>query len=213
MREATVFGKGCPQDRGISVDPAGDPGATLEDCLFLAFGVDPATLMKRLGAARVAINPLYSGQDDEAALGREVVTDVAFAAYARRIAYLHVTHAPTWRYHFSRVADNLRPQLDSGVRDGGEIAEVFDLGDGCPGAPLTEAHRAASLRITDYWVAFARDGIPAAHDAPAWPRDGRQRAQTLEFGADGVVPRADFRKRRLDTFIGTLNVIGLFSGR
>lgn len=52
-----------------------------------------------------------------------------------------------------------------------------------------------------------------ALDATAWPRDGRQRARTLEFGADGVVPRADFRKRRLDTSIGTLNVIGLFSGR
>ena len=140
---------------------------------------------------------------------------MAFAAYARRIAYLHVTHAPTSRYHFSRVADNLRPQLDSGVPHGDEIAAVFDLGDGCgcPGAPLTEADRAASLRMADYCVAFARDGIPAPLDAPAWPRDGLQRAQTLEFGADGVVPRADFRKRRLDTFIGALNVIGLFSGR
>jgi len=74
-----------------------------------------------------------------------------------------VTHAPTSRYHFSRVADNLRPQLDSGVPHGGEIAAVFDLGHGCgcPGAPLTEADRAASLRIADYCVAFARDGIPA----------------------------------------------------
>ena len=186
-----------------------------EASVAVAFGVDPAALMKRLGAARVAIKPLYPGQNDEAALGREVVTDVVFSAYARRIAYLHSTRAPTWRYFFSRVADNLRPQLASGVPHGGEIAAVFDLGDGCGclGAPLTEADRAASRRIADYWVAFARDGIPAAHDAPAWPRDGRQRAQTLEFGADGVVPRADFRKRRLDTFIGTLNVIGLFSGR
>ena len=185
-----------------------------EASVAVAFGVDPAALMKRLGAARVAIKPLYPGLDNQAALGREVVTDVVFAAYARRIAYLHSTRAPTWRYHFSRVADNLRAQLASGVPHGGEIAAVFDLGDGCGclGAPLTEADRAASRRVADYWVAFARDSMPAA-DAPVWPRDGRQRAETLVFGPDGIVPRTDFRKRRLDTFIGALNVIGLISGR
>jgi len=138
-----------------------------------------------------------------------------FSAYARRIAYLHSTRAPTWRYYFSRVADNLRPQLPSGVPHGGEIASVFDLGEGCGclGAPLTEADRIASRRVADCWLAFARDGEPATPDAPAWPRDGKRRAETLEFGADGIVPRTDFRRRRLDTFIGALNVIGLFSGR
>ena len=186
-----------------------------EASVAVAFGIDPAALIRRLGAARVAIKPLYPGQNDEAALGREVVTDVVFSAYARRIAYLHSTRAPTWRYFFSRVADNLRPQLESGVPHGGEIAAVFDLGDGCGclGAPLTEADRAASRRVADYWVAFARDGMPAAADAPTWPRDGRRHAETLEFGAEAVVPRTDFRRRRLDTFIGALNVIGLFSGR
>ena len=186
-----------------------------EASVAVAFGVDTAALMKRLGAARVAIKPLYPGQNDEAALGREVVTDVVFSAYARRIAYLHSTRAPTWRYFFGRVADNLRPQLASGVPHGGEIAAVFDVGDGCGclGALLTEADRVASGRVADYWVSFARDGVPTADDAPVWPRDGRQRAETLEFGADAVVPRTDFRRRRLDTFIGTLKLIGLFSGR
>ena len=186
-----------------------------EASVAVAFGIDPAALIRRLGAARVAIKPLYPGQNDEAALGREVVTDVVFSAYARRIAYLHSTRAPTWRYFFGRVADNLRPQLASGVPHGGEIAAVFDVGDGCGclGALLTEADHVASRRVADYWVSFARDGVPTADDAPVWPRDGRQRAETLEFGADAVVPRTDFRRRRLDTFIGTLKLIGLFSGR
>ena len=35
VREAMVFGKACRQDCGISVDQAGDPGPTSEDCLFL----------------------------------------------------------------------------------------------------------------------------------------------------------------------------------
>ena len=186
-----------------------------EASVAVAFGIDPAALVKRLGVARIAIKPLYPGQEDEAALGREVATDVVFATYARRVAYLHSTRAPTWRYFFSRVADNLRPQLASGVPHGGEIAAVFDLDDGCRclGAPLTEADRVAARRVADYWVAFARSGVPAAADAAAWPRDGKRRAETLEFGAEGIVPRTDFRRRRLDTFIGALNVIGMFSDR
>ena len=186
-----------------------------EASVAVALRVDPGALIRKLGAARVAIQPLYPGQRDETALGREVVTDVVFAAYARRIAYLHAPRAPTWRYHYSRVADGQRADLPSGVPHGGEIAAVFDLGDGCAclGAPLTEGDRTASRRIADYWVAFARAGVPAAADAPAWPPDGRRRAETLEFGADGIVPHTDFQRRRLDTFIGALNVIGLFSGR
>ena len=186
-----------------------------EASVAVAFRVDPAALIRRLGAARVAIKPLYPGQDDEAALGREVITDVVFAAYARRIAYLHAPRAPTWRYHYSRVAERQRADLPGGVPHGGEIAAVFDLdeGCGCLAAPLTEGDRAASRRVADYWLAFARDGVPAAADAPVWPPDGRRRAETLEFGADGIVPRADFHRRRLDTFIGALNVIGRFSGR
>ncbi|MEO9067893.1 MAG: carboxylesterase family protein, partial [Caldimonas sp.] len=186
-----------------------------EASVAVAFGIDPAALVRRLGAARVAIKTLYPDQNDEGALGREVVTDLVFAAYARRIAYLHSTRAPTWRYFFSRVADNLRPQLASGVPHGGEIPAIFDLdaGCGCLGAPLTSADREASRRVADYWVAFARDGVPAAAGAPAWPRDGRQRAETMEFGADRIVARTDLHKRRLNTFIGTLNVLGFMSGR
>jgi len=35
VREAKAFGKACPQDSSVSVDQAGDPGPTSEDCLFL----------------------------------------------------------------------------------------------------------------------------------------------------------------------------------
>ena len=34
VRRADAFGKACPQDRRISIDQAGDPGPTDEDCLF-----------------------------------------------------------------------------------------------------------------------------------------------------------------------------------
>ena len=179
------------------------------------FGVQPAKLVERMGAARIVVRRVYPDLGDDAALGREVANDVLFSAYARRIAFLHSARAPTWRYYFGRVAEGARAKLSSGVPHGGEIAAVFDLDDacGCLGAPLTEADRAASHRVADYWTGFARNAIPVADGAPAWPTDGRKRAETLEFGTDAIVPRTDFRKRQLDAAIGALNLIGLLPRR
>ena len=179
------------------------------------FGVDPSRLVERLGAARIVVRSLYPELSDPAAIGREVANDLLFAAYSRRIAFLHSARAPTWRYRFARVAEGQRARLASGVPHGGEIAAVFDLDDGCGclGAPLTAADREASRRVADYWVAFARGGVPAADGAPVWPTDGRKRAETLEFRADGITLSTDLHKRRLNALIGALNLLGRFSGR
>ncbi len=179
-----------------------------EASVAVAFGIEPAALVTKLGAARIAIKPLYPDVKDDAQLGREVVRDVLFSAFARRIAYLHSTRAPTWRYYFSRVPTNQRATMP-GVSHGGEIATVFDIDDacGCLGAPLSADDRAYAKRVGDLWVAFTRGAIPESPDVPAWPRDGRAAARTMEFG-DEIVVREDFMKWRLDTFIGTLNLIG-----
>ena len=133
-----------------------------------------------------------------------------FGAFARRIAYLHSAQAPTWRYHFSQVPASLRDRLP-GVPHGGEITTVFGTGDtcACMDAPWTEAERALSRRVGDYWFEFARSGVPAAAGAPTWPQDQRAVSKTLEFG-DTLEVRTDFMKRRLNTFIGTLNTMERF---
>ncbi len=179
-----------------------------EASVAVAFGIDPAALIAKLGAARILVKPLYPGVTDASQLGREVVRDVVFTSFARRIAYLHSTRAPTWRYYFSRVPTNLRATMP-GVPHGGEIATVFGIDDacGCLGAPLSADDRAYAKRVGDLWAAFARSAIPESPDVPAWPRDGRVAARTMEFG-DEIVVRENFMKRRLDAFIGTLNLIG-----
>ncbi len=53
---------------------------------------------------------------------------------------------------------------------------------------------------------------PAAAGALRWPPDGRARAESLEFGAEPVV-RTDVHTRRLNNFIGALNVLEAFSRR
>lgn len=167
-----------------------------------------------MGAARIVVRSLYPELSDDAAVGRKVANDVLFAAYARRIAFLHAARAATWRYRFSRVPDGLKTRFATGVPHGGEIAAAFDLDDGCRclGAPLTDADRAASHRVADTWAAFARTSRPEAPGAPAWPQDGRARAETMEFGEEAVL-RTDLHKRRLNTLIGALDVLGALPRR
>ena len=185
-----------------------------EASVAVAFGVDPAELIRRLGAARVAVKPLYPDQQDDARLGREVMRDAVFTAYARRIAYLHSTRSPTWRYYFSRVPEALRDPSHTGVPHGGEIADVFgaDEACGCLAAPRTEADRRAAQRVGGYWLAFARDGAPDPRSDIEWPRDGRDEPQTMVFGETFGVEQ-DFMRRRLNAFIGALNVLGWFTER
>jgi para-nitrobenzyl esterase len=184
-----------------------------EASVAVAFGIEPAALVKKLGAARIAIKPLYPDVTDDSQLGREVVRDVVFTAFVRRIAYLHSTRAPTWRYYFSRVPTNLRATMP-GVPHGGEIAAVFGADDACAclAAKASDDDRAFSRRIGALWTAFARGAIPESPDAPPWPRDGRNAARTMEFG-DELVVRDDFMKRRLDAFIGALKLLGALQKR
>jgi para-nitrobenzyl esterase len=185
-----------------------------EASVAVAFGVDPTALIRRLGAARVAVKPLYPGVADDAQLGREVVRDVVFGAYARRLAYLHSARSATWRYYYGRVPDGADAWRAAGVPHGGEIADVFGVDDacGCLPAPRTDADWAASRAVGDRWFAFARDGDPNSGADPAWPRDSRLRWNTFEFGAVPAV-RVDFMKRRLNAFIGALNVLGFLAER
>ena len=77
----------------------------------------------------------------------------------------------------------------------------------CPPARFTDADRALSRTVGDYWYAFARNGVPPANGAPAWPRDSARRAQVMEFGA-APMPRANFMRARLDVLIGALKGAG-----
>ncbi|MEO5881062.1 MAG: carboxylesterase family protein, partial [Caldimonas sp.] len=84
-------------------------GSTSDDSsVAVAFGIDPAALVKKLGAARIAVRTLYPRDTDDAELGRQVVRDVVFTTFAKRIAWLHAERAPTWRYFFDYVAEGRR---------------------------------------------------------------------------------------------------------
>lgn len=184
-----------------------------EATVAAAFGLDTADVVKRLGAGRILLKPLYPGVTDDAELGRQAVRDLVFTAFSKRIAYLHAQRAPTWRYYFSHVQTGLKPQ-PPGVGHGSEIAFVMGTGDSCRclGVPFSDADRAVSRTVGDYWFAFARNGTPTAGGAPAWPQDATRRPQVMEF-AEAPAVRTNFMQARLNVMIGALKGIGGYLGR
>jgi para-nitrobenzyl esterase len=179
-----------------------------ETSVAVLMGLDPAAVMKKLGAARILVRPMYPGVTDDAELGRQVVRDVGFTAFARRIAVLHSQTTPTWRYYFSHVHQQARA-LKPGAAHGDEVTAVFGTGDicACLPTPLTDADREVGRRLAERWVAFAKIGNPAVASTPDWPRDSRWRPVVLEFGEQQTV-QPDFMKNRLNSFIGVLNLVG-----
>ena len=178
-----------------------------ETSVALAFGIQPAQLIKRLGVAGVLIRPLYRDVNDDTELGRQVVRDAIFTAFARRMAVLHAAKAPVWRYYFSRMPDGLRGK-QPGVPHGGEVPSVFGTADlcACTGATSTNDDRAAARAVAARWVSFARDGRPDVPGLPAWPADAKFKSVLLEFSEKQVV-RTDFIRHRPNTFIAAGNVL------
>ncbi len=182
-----------------------------ESSVAVVMGLDPAALVKKLGAARILVRPMYPGVTDEGELGRQVVRDVGFTAFSRRIAVLHSKTTPTWRYYFSFVPQQARA-LKAGAAHGDEVTAVFGTGDlcACLPTPLTDTDREVGRQMAARWVAFAKVGDPgvaATASTPRWPPDSRYRPVVLEFGEQQTL-QTDFMKNRLNTFIGVLNLVG-----
>jgi len=165
--------------------------------------------VKKLGAARILVKPLYPGIADDAELGRQVVRDVAFTAFARRIAALHAPRAPTFRYYFDRLPAQQQGR-EPGVAHGGEVPAVFSTGDlcACLAVGLSDADRRAWQGLAERWVAFAQRGKPELAAGPAWPVDSLWRPVVLEFGAESQQLRPGFMARRLNTLVLGLKVVG-----
>jgi para-nitrobenzyl esterase len=177
-----------------------------EATVATAFGLDPADLVARLGAARLLTRPLYPDVTDDARLGREVVRDVAFTAFAKRIAWLHTARAPTWRYWFEHVPAGATDR-PFGVPHGGEVPFVFGNATscGCLGVPMQAVDRAVERRMLARWTTFAKTGVPDGGSVP-WRRDDRGRGFVLAIGAEDR-PEPAFQLSRLNTLIGGLRLV------
>ncbi len=179
-----------------------------EATVVASFGVDPAEVIKQMGAFKIALKPLYPGVNDNETLGRELIRDLIFTAFAKRISDLHSARAPSWRYYFDYIPQNLRGK-EPGVPHGGEIPFVFDTGTL---APETKTYFAAAdeemaKRVGAYWFEFARSSGPNPNGQPAWAQNDAKNDNTMVFG-DTIALQQDFLRARLNVFGDLLNVLG-----
>lgn len=116
-----------------------------------------------------------------------LLTDASFVCPTLRDGRALARHVPTFGYRFSdRDAPNFTglpeaPGLPFGAAHGFELPSLFTM------APLTDPQQELSDRMTGYWTAFARTGVPAAAGAPDWPRSGASGpVLSLAPGAGGI---------------------------
>ncbi len=178
-----------------------------------SFGIDPADVIKQMGILKVALKPLYPGVNNNEQLGSELVRDLVFTSFVKRMSDLHSARAPSWRYYFSYVPVNLRAQ-EPGVPHGGEIVFVFDTADVTPEykSVFTDADRAMAKRVGDYWFAFASTSSPNASGQPEWAQNDARNDNTMEFG-NPIALQKNFMRARLTVFIDLLKVLGRILNR
>ncbi len=179
-----------------------------------AFGIEPAAVLKRLGAAGFLVRALYPGVKDETELARQAVRDVVFTMPVRWLADRHARRAPTWRYYFDYVTVANRSKFPNGVQHGAEIPYVL----GTLGLVATtkdianQQDHTVARQMSTYWLAFARTGKPAADGNPAWPSHRGRQDRTLVVG-DTIKTQANFMRPRLNIFLGVSRIADRVLGR
>lgn len=182
-------------------------GGTDDDIsVAAAFGVDPAAVLKRLGAAGLLLRVLYPGVKDENELARQATRDLVFTMPVRWIADRHSAQAPTWRYYFQYVTRNERAKQPNGAQHGGEVPYVLDTLDATKW-DVSDQDREFARSVGAYWLAFAKTGSPAPPGLPPWPNHTRRLDRTMIF-ADKIDAQSDFMRARLGVFLGVSRVVG-----
>jgi para-nitrobenzyl esterase len=173
-----------------------------DSSVVIAFGVDPAQIIKGLRGAGILAKALYPGVKDDDQLGRFVARDLIFTSPVRALADSHSKLAPTYRYYFDYTAVKARPRFPRGVGHGGEIVYFLDTGDLSPDmqSHFSQPDRDYARRVSDYLLEFARSGRPASAGSPAWPNHDVRNDKTMEF-AHRIAVQPNFMKTRLNVFI------------
>ena len=170
------------------------------------FGLDPASLVQKLGVAKVGVGLLYPEATDDADLARQAVRDTIFGAFGKRIADLHSRRADTWRYYFSYLPEK-QQVMEPGVPHGGEIAFVLGTLDLTPAYQgiHTPDDALVAERVGNYWLAFARTGRPEPTGEPLWLPSTVRNSRTMELSHQPEL-HDRFHDRRLNILIGAIRI-------
>jgi para-nitrobenzyl esterase len=120
-----------------------------------------------------------------------IFTDVAFICPAHRAARDHAARGnPVRAYYFTQSLPQY-PEL--GAFHAIEIGFLYSDQSG-----QSPALQALAVRMKQWWSSFARDGVPIADGAPAWPLHPATGTLGLDLNASAVAARSDYRKQYCD---------------
>ncbi|WP_328960471.1 carboxylesterase/lipase family protein [Streptomyces virginiae] len=161
-----------------------------------------ARLVDAFGPAAPAVEAQYPAahHPTPALAWATVLTDRSLACTTLAAGRAISTHAPALPLYGYEFSDPEAPVLTGlpanqgfpyGAAHGFEMPFLFSSFP--TERPLTDAQRALSDRMVDYWTDFARTGNPNASDAPLWPllhpsSPLARPVQSLAPGAGGIHP-------------------------
>lgn len=104
---------------------------------------------------------------------------------------------PTYLYFFTRIP-NIPHKAYFGSYHGAEIPYVFDNLNKIPVEGIfNERDQELARQIINYWLSFARNGVPSSENLPAWPAYSPDTAFYMELG-DEITVKQNLLKKRLD---------------
>lgn len=173
-------------------------GANDADGFF--FGGDLEAAYRPVAADRADAEKVYDPAADKNAkrIGVAISADVMFLEPARHVSRIIAGRGqPVYAYRYGYVADYLRPILP-GALHASELPFVFDTVEARHGEKTTDKDRAAARLVHQYWVNFARTGVPSAQGSETWSRYAPASDNIMIFDTVGAREMADPIKARLD---------------
>jgi len=168
------------------------------DALF--FGNDLDQAYAPLAPVRAEAKKVYDpeGKANVARIGGDIFADTVFLEPARHIARIVADKGkPVYLYRFAYVPEYLRDKLP-GAPHGSETPFVFDTIGLLHGPMTTDKDRAAAQVTHDYWVSFAKTGVPFAANGGVWKPYDPASDKIMVIDASGASERADPFRARLD---------------
>jgi len=173
-------------------------GANDADGFFFGGGLDQA--YAPVAAARAEAEKVYDpeGRKDAMRIGVAVSADTMFLEPARHVARIIAGRGqPVFTYRFGYVPEYMRAKVP-GAFHASELPFFFGTVDVRHGDATTPADRAAARLVQNYWVNFAKTGLPSATGGGRWSPDGLAADRIMSFDAAGAREEADPFRARLD---------------
>lgn len=180
-------------------------GANDADGFF--FGGDLDKAYAPLAAVRPAAERVYdpAGTQNPAKIGVAISADMMFLEPARHATRIIAGKGqPVYAYRFGYVPEYLRSKMP-GALHASELPFVFDTVEVRHGAMTTDKDRAAARLTHEYWVNFAKTGVPSSPNGGSWSPYDPASDNVMIFDADGAREQADPIKARLDFIEGLIS--------